>query len=227
MQSVFNLDGPIMSVLSRLCDLVWLNILTIICCIPIITIGPAVTALHYMTMKMVRGEEGYITQGYFKSFRENWKQSAILGIIIGSLIIVLIIDYMILFTMESSISSYIFIAMLAVTFFLLMTSIYIYPLQARFVNTCKGTIKNAFILSITQLPKTIIMMVTYVLPAAVMYYIPYLTPVVFLVGFALPVYLNSYWTVGIFKKLEIAQFGEEEQEEEKEWIQDEEEIDIK
>lgn len=209
MQGIFNLEGPLMSGLGKVCDLIWLNILTCICCIPIITIGPAMTALYYMTMKMVRGEEGYITQGYFKSFRENWKQSAILGIIIGVLGIVIVTDYIILFTMSSEIKSYVLIAVLVVTVFLLMTCIYIYPLQARFVNTCKGTVKNAFILSITQLPRTIVMILVYMIPALVLWYVPYLTPMVMLLGFALPAYLNSYLFVSIFKKIEEAQLGEE------------------
>ena len=60
MRDVFNMDGPLMSSLNKITDLLWLNILTILCCIPIITAGSAITALYYMTIKIVKNEEGYI-----------------------------------------------------------------------------------------------------------------------------------------------------------------------
>ena len=78
MRSIFNLDSPIMSFLSRVGDLVWLNLLTLLCCIPVVTAGAAFTALHYVSIKMVRNEEGYLTRNYFKSFRQNFIQATLL-----------------------------------------------------------------------------------------------------------------------------------------------------
>ena len=54
----FNLDSPVMNALNKMADLIWLNILTLICCIPVITIGASLTALNYVTLKLVRDEEG-------------------------------------------------------------------------------------------------------------------------------------------------------------------------
>ena len=48
----FNLDSPLMTFLSKMADLMILNLLTLICCIPIITAGDAMTALYYMTVKL-------------------------------------------------------------------------------------------------------------------------------------------------------------------------------
>ena len=70
----FNLDSPLMKFLSRMTDILWLNILTVVCSIPIITAGASFTALHYVCLKMVRDEEGYITKTFFRSFKENLKQ---------------------------------------------------------------------------------------------------------------------------------------------------------
>ena len=60
MSGFFNIDSPIMRFLSKVCDLMILNALCIICCLPIVTAGASVTALYTITMKMVRGEESYI-----------------------------------------------------------------------------------------------------------------------------------------------------------------------
>ena len=77
MGRIFSLDSPLFSFLNKVADLILLNILTMICCLPIITIGASMTALHYVVLKMVRDEESYIVRSYFKSFRQNFKQATI------------------------------------------------------------------------------------------------------------------------------------------------------
>ena len=69
MGKFFDLDSPIMRTLNRLADLMWLNILTLLCCLPIITAGASLTAMHYVLLKMVRNEESYISRAFFKSFK--------------------------------------------------------------------------------------------------------------------------------------------------------------
>ena len=82
MSSLFNMDSPIMRFLSRVCDIMILNILCIVFCIPIITAGASVTAMYTVTLKMVRGEESYIFKGFLKAFKENFKQSTIIWLIL-------------------------------------------------------------------------------------------------------------------------------------------------
>lgn len=77
----FDLESPLMRVLNRVADLMILNLLMVVCCIPIITTGAAVTAMHYVLLKMVRGEEGYLIRGFFKSFKANFKQATLIWLI--------------------------------------------------------------------------------------------------------------------------------------------------
>ena len=70
----FSYDGPIMSFLSRVADILILNVLTLIFSIPLITIGAATTAAHYTALKM-RREEGHVLSCFWKSFKMNLKQS--------------------------------------------------------------------------------------------------------------------------------------------------------
>ena len=92
----FNLDSPLMTFLSKMADLMILNLLTLLCCLPIITAGDAMTALYYMTIKMVKNEECYIVKGYFKSFKENFKQATIIWLIALVVGIIFAGDFMIL-----------------------------------------------------------------------------------------------------------------------------------
>lgn len=74
MGSLFNLDNPIWRFMGKLVDVFILTLLWAVCCIPIITIGPASTAVYYVTLKLVRDEESYTVRSFFKSFKENFKQ---------------------------------------------------------------------------------------------------------------------------------------------------------
>ena len=76
-----NIDSPFMQFMNKVADLMILNLLTIVCMIPIITTGAALTAMHYQVLKIVRDEECYIVKGYFKAFRENFKQSTAIWLI--------------------------------------------------------------------------------------------------------------------------------------------------
>ena len=70
-----NYDSRFSRALNRLTELVLLNFVFILTCIPIFTIGAAITALYSITLKMARNEEGYIIQGFFKDFKNNFKQA--------------------------------------------------------------------------------------------------------------------------------------------------------
>ena len=96
LRSIFDMDSGFFRALSRLADLMILNLIFVVCCIPIVTIGPALTAMHYVTLKMVDNEEGYIVRGFFKSFRQNLRQAIIIWVIMLLLGCLLATDLLIL-----------------------------------------------------------------------------------------------------------------------------------
>ena len=64
MDRFFNMDNKFFTFMSRVADLIILNLLCIVCCIPVVTIGPSIAAMFYVTLKMVRNEESYIVRGF-------------------------------------------------------------------------------------------------------------------------------------------------------------------
>lgn len=82
MGRIFDMDSPVMRFLGRLADLMILNLVTLLCCLPVVTIGASLTAMHYVLLKMVRNEESYIVRSFFKSFKENFKQATVIWLII-------------------------------------------------------------------------------------------------------------------------------------------------
>ena len=202
MRGFFNMDGPVWQALGRLADLVILNLLFVISCIPVITIGAAATALYSVTLKMVRDEESYILKGYWKSFKENFKQSTIMWLVMLVIGIVLYVDFRVVGSMTASASKIYLVLLLAISLILVMGLVYIFPLQAKFYNTIKGTIKNAFLMALANLPYTAIIMVITIgsviltfLNGTTMYYGLLIW---ILVGFSIIAHLNSRFFMKVF-----------------------------
>ena len=188
----FSLDSPVMNFLGRVADLVWLNILYIICCIPIVTIGASTSALYYVTMKMVADEEGYITKSFFKSFKENFKQATVIWLIILLAGTIFFMDFRILNAMEGTLDKVVYVLICAVAILFLFMTIYIFPLLAKFENTIKNSLKNALLISIRHLPMTVLLILGIVAPFVLLYFFIQLAPLVFVILFSLIAFYTSY-----------------------------------
>jgi uncharacterized membrane protein YesL len=199
---IFDLDGPIIQFLNKMADIMWLNILTMICCIPIFTIGAAFTSLHYVALKIVRGEDGYITKDYFKAFKQNFIQSTIIWIIMAVVAGLLAGDYYIVKKMDVEINNIVQTALWTIGLFAAFTAIMVFPVQAKFSNTIGGTIKNSFVIGVVQFPKTVLMIVMFFFPVIICMISWRTLPVAFLFGFSLPAYLSAMLYNKTFMKLE-------------------------
>lgn len=200
---LFNLDSPIMVFLTKVGNLMILNVLTLVLCIPVITAGDAVTALYYVTIKMARGDDPYIIRNYFKSFKENFRQATILWILMLIVTAVLYADIRIVFSgMEGTIATVMKVVIIVVTAFAVLTGLYIFPVLSRFENTIKQTIKNAFLMSILSLPRSILIIVIHLLPVLLVLISVNTLPIMFLLGFSTVAYLCSMNYVKVFKRFE-------------------------
>lgn len=210
---LFNYDSPLMQALGKVADLMWLNVLTLICCIPVITAGASLTAMNYMALKIVRNEECYITRGFFKSFKENFKQATVIWLMLLVAIVVVICDFYVMSLAEFEFGNIMRVAITLVAVFVVLETLYVFPVLAKFENTIWGTIKNSFLLSIMQFPKTILMGILYLLPLALLLVAYQVVPLVFLFGLSVPAWASAHLYNKIFKRLEeqiIAASGEAE-----------------
>ena len=207
---IFDLDSPLMNVLNKMAALMWLNSLTLIGCIPIITAGAAFTSMHYVALKIVRNEESYITRSFFKSFKTNFRQATLIWLLILLIAAVLGGDYYIITKSGIQFSSVLGILIMAAAVLVICTTLYVFPVLAKFDNTIMGTIRNAFIMSILQLPKTVVMFVMAFFPLIIYLVSLRLIPIIFLFGFSLPAYASAMLYNKFFKKLEDQLLSEQE-----------------
>lgn len=202
MGKFFDMDSPVMRFLNRVGDLMILNLLMVICCIPIITAGAAFTAQHYVLLKIVRGEEGYLVKGFFKSFKSNFKQATLIWLLMLLVVAIYIGDIWIFNYSGLTFPKPLIIAVVAVAILLIMIAVYVFPVLARFENSIKNTLKNAMLLAFANLPKTILMIACYILPFVLAYFSTYALLFVILFGISTPAYAAAWIYSGIFKKLE-------------------------
>ena len=153
MKNFFNLDSPIMIFLSELADLIILNLVFLVSCIPIITIGPSITALHYVNLKMIKKEEGYIIRTFFRAWKENFKQSFMVWIIFLVVTAIFAWDFKIMQDLAMDENGILGIVIGAIYFFVCIVVMYTLVLLSYFSNTLGQTVKNAFLMSILHIFK--------------------------------------------------------------------------
>ena len=194
-----NINSPFFQFMNTLAEYILLNFLWLICCIPIVTVGASTTALYYVTMQTAREEHSYIARSFFRSFKENFKQSTIIWLIMFLIGAILTFNVSFWFTMKSTIGN-ILGALISVALLLyIFTLFYVFPLLARFNNTVKQTMKNAMFISLQNLKQTLIITVVNILIVLVLYLLPISAVFFVLFGFAFFAYLNSFQFVKVFK----------------------------
>lgn len=164
MGGLFSIDGLLYKIMKWLSNILFLSIFWLICCIPIITIGPSTAALYYVSLKIARKEDPSVLKSFFHSFKDNFKQGVLLTLIFLLVGFILYADYFIVPNMTGSIQTVLKFVLLFIGLVYLMITSYTFPLLAQFENTIGQTLKNAFLLSVRHFPRTIIIILFNVLP---------------------------------------------------------------
>ncbi|MCI9138508.1 MAG: YesL family protein [Lachnospiraceae bacterium] len=191
MNQFFRMDGKVFAVLDKLADLLWLNVLYLICCIPIVTIGTATTSLFYVTLKMCKNEEGYITRSFFHSFKVNFRQSFIIGMSALFIGAVLIVDLYIVLNNNIRFRNLLFILLSMLFLIYVFVMVYVFPLLSKFDNSIKNLVKNSFLISIRHLPWTVLLIGMIAMPFVVSLFVPFIAGGMILIGFSSVAYYTS------------------------------------
>lgn len=204
--NLFHPDNPVMRFLSRIFDLILLNLLFVFSCIPIVTIGAALSAIYQILFKIIDKKDPYIFKGYIKAFRENFKPATliwILTVLAGAGI------YMALFAINAKSGQSLELLQIPIwilVFIIVSVATYAFPLLSRYQCSIKQLIINAFVLSIGNIPATVIIIV---FPLGILYLassaglnIAVICCLAFTIGCSGILYLISYVLFQIFKKHE-------------------------
>lgn len=149
----FSYDSAFSQLLLKLCYSCYLNLLWFICCIPIVTIGASTTALYYSSLKIVRDEDRDLTRMFFHSFRENFRQSTVLWLILLAAGVLLAGDGYIVYHLRASSTgapaimwTLILALLIAAGVVYAIVLLFVFPLVASVSNTNLAMLKNSFLI---------------------------------------------------------------------------------
>ena len=140
-----------------------LNVLWLVCCLPIVTIGASTTALYYTSFKIAKDEGSYITTMFFRSFKQNFKQATVIWLIMLATGAVIIADAVLLGRLRATSTgtpAVIWTLLLAAIFGCMIIYVivlaYIFPLLSIASNTTANMFKNAFLIGTHYLFVTLV-----------------------------------------------------------------------
>lgn len=199
-------------------DIFALNVIFILFSIPIITIGASLTALYSMMLKLTENREGTIWNGFVTAFKSNFKQAtkAWLLVLLASVIIAGEIIFIIRF--GGAIATFYSILVVLEILALLLVLAFLFPLIARYENSLMNTMKNAFLLSLSNLWPAIQIILGWVMPAFLSFYEPmvfmYTWYLWLLLAFGIITFCTSFPIKKVFKKIEAVQEANEKKRQE-------------
>ena len=203
MKKIFDSDNPVMKFLSRLVDLVVINVITILYSLPLVTAGGALTAMNYVLLHLVREDESYIIRMFRKSFRANFKQGIPEGLLALGAAGITAVDLLALHGSESKVATIMMISITILAIMLFVTCVYMFALQSRYENTVNGTILNAVRLAIGNLPRSVGMAIVWLIWILMLVFLYKAASLFFLMfGLSLPGYLCAMLYNRIFENLE-------------------------
>ena len=203
---MFQPDSLLIRFLTKICDLLFLNIMFVLSCVTTVFSGAAVASLYAVTLKMIRGQDYAPIKGFLRALRENFLPSF-------STTILLFVDVTLLAVLRGALyaetllmSPTLFVLLAIITILLTALLSWLFPLLARFENTFSRHLNNAVRLSLVNLPVTFLLTAVNLLPLLLCLLIPPSLGVVFafwlLFGFAAGAWVNSFYLNRIFQSLQ-------------------------
>lgn len=202
MKRFLGMDTKIYRFFAMAWNLIVLNLLTLIACIPVITAGAAITAMHYVLLKLVRGEESYVGRMFWGAFKDNLKKGTLLGLAFIALFVSYRVDWMFTVNNPEILGRPVQYAIMILAILTFMLMQFVFPMLSHFENTILMTVLNSLILCISNVPRLLVMTLVWVIPYEIFIHSFALLPLIVMLGITLPGFICAKMYHPIFKKLE-------------------------
>ena len=202
---MFQPDSFLIRVLTKVCDLLFLNIVFVFSCATVVFSGVAAVSLYAVTLKMMRGQDCAPVKDFLRGLRENFLSSFPATLLLFADVTLLAVLHAVLYAGTLLMPPTLFVLLTIIAVFLTALLAWLFPLLARFQNTFPQHFGNAAKLALVNLPVTFLMTAVDLLPLLLSNFIPALLGVVFafwlLFGFAAGAWVNSFYLNRCFEAL--------------------------
>jgi len=152
-KALFDPESPFGRGMEKVWQLIILNVLWLVCSLPIVTLGAASTALHAVLFELLRGEEVRIVRRFFAAFRENWKRATVAWLVLLAAIALCLFDWRFATLMESFLWKLVAVAGFQIVG---LMCTFLFALLARYENTARNHLRNALLLGVGNLPRLLL-----------------------------------------------------------------------
>lgn len=194
--------GLIRGVSNLLPKLLVVNLLTFIFCIPLVTAGASLCAMHDCLLKILRETDDRLGRQFLQSFRQNWKQATLLWLPFLMIFAAALVDILVVLIAPDVLAEWVVVPAISAAIAALLLFQFVMPMQAHFENTALNILRSAAILSVSHLPKTVLMAALGVLPVFLFLKVTLSWPLLFLFGLSLPGYFCAKLYNPVFLELE-------------------------
>jgi uncharacterized membrane protein YesL len=168
------LDSKIYRAVEVLLNLLVLNLIWAVACLPVITAFPATAAMFGVVREWVKGNDNGIVLPFTRHLRANFVQSFWIGLVWIAVCGILLVDFVLVGGAEAWLKIPAFVVLAFFAFFLTITSMFLFPVIVNYEGRWRNTIKNSFLMAIAQPLTTIKCIMAVALVYVVVSYVPIL-----------------------------------------------------
>ena len=186
-------------------DLMLLNILWLLCSLPVVTVGPATSALCCVLLKIARGEPVATARTFFGAMKRGLGQALLLGLLGLLGLVIAAGDWYFAVAQEGSMRTLFFLVAVIVSMVVLAFWAWAFALHAGFENSFAGTVKNALSLAFVEPKRTLLIWIAFAGPALCAVLLPpevviYIGWAYVLFAVAAPAYIAARQQVKVFAR---------------------------
>lgn len=173
MTGAFRMESRLFQIVEKTVNLIKLNIIWVLCSLPLVTAGAALCALHVTAVKILEGEEGYVFRDFWTVYRSKMRLSLKLWLPLLAAAVILIYDYMFWREVEGNLAEGMRVLICVLSGLWIALVIYVFPLAARMETAAGRTCRNGMLLVLKYLPQSVyLLFITGVFLAAALLWTP-------------------------------------------------------
>ena len=194
----FNIESPFFQFMNMLATFIGLNVLFLLLCLPVVTIGPALKALYTVTMQEARREHKEVFSNFFHAFKEHFLMSSCSFLLYFGIALIFIFNIVFWGGQTSILGTILLLVFLIASILLLLSFFYLFPLMARFENSFKQTLKNSIFIALLHIKETLGIVAIQIAALTFFVFVPQMKIFMILLGFSFIALCNSYLFVRVF-----------------------------
>lgn len=195
---IFSPENRFFNFINKIVDALMIGILWALCSLPVITAGAAFCSVFNFTIRQTYDEEGYVCRSFFKIFRKNLRQGTAAWMMILAAGSFLLIDLYLCLNakLPAAAERASFTVLLGLLILLLITALYVFPLQAMFAMSIRQLFHHALVMAVSNLFETLLLLIMAAITGFAIWLYPVLIPA--WAGFFM--FLSSYLYRRVFQR---------------------------